>query len=328
MAKQKTSGTRKKALTTKDLGVYINLLTDFGFKRVFGIKEVMIKFLNSVLDIEGGIVDLRYDNPEILGFSQYDRKAVYDLYCITGKDEHVIVEIQSAPQVYFIDRTLLYVARLLNAQSEKGKNWNFELPKIFSVNILDFTFEEAALPLGIKIKRIDENKYVSKVRLMDCDTKEVFYDKLTFLYIELPCFTKELEDLKTFFEQLVYVIKNLHKLNNMPEKLRNDEIFEIIFEIAKIARMTREDVNNYLKDLNNTAYFVRSTSMNIVRNEIRTRDNIIAQRDNIIAQRDNIIAQRDNIITQKDNIITQKDNTIAQKDNIIAEYERRYGVLK
>ena len=65
MAKQKTSGTRKKALTAKDLGVYINLLTDFGFKRVFSIKEVMLKFLNSVLDIEGGIVDLRYGNPEI-----------------------------------------------------------------------------------------------------------------------------------------------------------------------------------------------------------------------------------------------------------------------
>jgi len=326
MAKQKTSGTRKKALTAKDLGVYINLLTDFGFKRVFSIKEVMLKFLNSVLDIEGGIVDLRYGNPEILGFSQYDRKAVYDLYCITGKNEHVIVEIQSAPQVYFIDRTLLYAARLINAQTEKGKDWNFELPKIFSVNILDFTLEEAALPLGIKIKRIDENKYVSKVQLMDCDTlvlrkvqaKEVFYDKLTFVYIELPCFTKELEELKTFFEQLVFVIKHLHKLNDIPEKLRNDEVFVRLFEIAKIARMTQTEVSNYLKDLNNTAYFVRSTSMNIVRNEIRTLQNFIS------AEKE--AHQRTRI--EKDNVIVQHVNAIAQKDNIIAEYERRYGVLK
>jgi len=115
MAKKATSRTRKKALTAKDLGVYINLLTDFGFKRIFGIKEVMIKFLNAVLDIEGGIKDLRYGNPEQLGVSQYDRKAVYDLYCITEKDEHIIVEIQSAPQVYFKDRVLTYVSRLINA---------------------------------------------------------------------------------------------------------------------------------------------------------------------------------------------------------------------
>jgi len=48
MAKNKTSRTRKKVLTVEDLGVYISLLTDFGFKRVFGIKEVMIKDLNNM----------------------------------------------------------------------------------------------------------------------------------------------------------------------------------------------------------------------------------------------------------------------------------------
>ena len=297
MAKTEVSRTRKKAVTAKDLGVYINLLTDFGFKRIFGIKEVMIKFLNTILDIEGGIKDLRYGNPEKLGFSQYDRKAVYDLYCITGKDEHIIVEIQSASQVHFKDRTLLYASRLINAQSEKGKNWNFELPEMYSVNILDFTFEEALLPLGIEIKRTEENKYVSKVQLIDCDTKELFYDKLTFIYIELPRFTKELNDLKTFFEQWIFIIKHLHELNDLPEKFRKDEVFEKLFEIAQIARMTKNEVNNYLKDLNN---------MNIVRNEIRTRDNIIKNHVNTIAK---------------------KDSTIAEQCNIIAEYERRYGVL-
>jgi len=290
MAKTGTSRTRKKALTAKDLGVYISLLTDFGFKRAFGVKEVMLKFLNSVLDIEGGIVDLRYGNPEILGFSKDERKAVYDLYCITGKDEHIIVEIQSAPQLNFIDRTLWYVARLINKQSEKGKDWNYELSKIYSINILDFSFEEAAMPLGKEIKRTSTKKYVSKVKLIECDTGEVFYDKLTFVFIELPNFTKELKNVKTFFEQWIYIIKNIHKLKNVPKKFRNDEVFEKLFEIAKIARMTKKEVDNYLKDLNN---------MNIVKNEIRARDNIIAQ----------------------------KDNALKKANAKIAEYERRYGVL-
>jgi len=305
MAKPKTSGTSRKALTTKDLGVYINLLTDFGFKRAFGIKEVMLRFLNSVLDIEGGIVDLRYDNPEKLGSSKDDRKAVYDLYCVTGKDEHIIVEIQSAPQVYFKDRTLGYVARLIDQQRVKGKGWNFKLPRIYSINILDFSFEEATKPSGEEKERTKVKKIVSRVKLIDCDTGEIFYDKLTFIYIELPQFTKELKNVKTFFEQWVYIIKNLHKLKNVPKKFRNDEVFEKLFEIAKIARMTTKEVNNYLKDLDN---------MNIVKNEIRTLQNFISERDNVIAQKDNTIAQ--------------KDSAIAQKDNIIAEYERRYGVLK
>jgi len=277
MAKKATSKTRKKALTVKDLGVYINLLTDFGFKRVFGIKEVMIKFLNTVLDIEGGIKDLRYGNPEQLGFSQYDRKAVYDLYCITGKDEHIIVEIQSAPQVYFKDRVLTYISRLINSLSEKGKDWNYKLPKVYSVNILDFSFEEALMPLNLEINRMNENKFVSRVQLIDCDTKELFYDKLTLVFIELEKFTKEFHELKTFFEQWIFIIKHLHELNDLPEEFRNDEVFEQLFETAKIAKMTKEEVSNYLKDLNN---------MNIVRNEIRGLRNIISERDNALAQKD------------------------------------------
>jgi len=42
----------------QDLRVYINLLTDFGFKRVFEIKEVMLDFLNMVLEIQQGVACL------------------------------------------------------------------------------------------------------------------------------------------------------------------------------------------------------------------------------------------------------------------------------
>ena len=148
------------------------------------------------------------------------------------------------------------------------------------------------MPLGVEMLRTSyavqvesagENKYVSRVKLINYDTGKVFYDKLTFVYIELPNFTKELKDVKTFFEQWVYIIRHLHKLKDMPKKFRNDEIFEKLFEIAKIARMTKKEVDTYLKDLNN---------MNIVKNEIRARDNIIAQRDNTIAVQGNTIAQQ------------------------------------
>ena len=49
--------------------------------------------------------------------------------------------------------------------------------------------------------------------------------------------------------------------------MRN-EIFEKIFEMAKIAQMNRNEVNRYLKSLND---------MNIVRNEIKRRDRALAE---------------------------------------------------
>ena len=67
-------------------GVYINPLTDFGFKRIFGTeanKDLLIDFLNTVLHLEDGIKELSYTNPERHGRKKTDPKVVFDLHCIT-----------------------------------------------------------------------------------------------------------------------------------------------------------------------------------------------------------------------------------------------------
>ena len=49
---------------------YISLLTDFGFKRIFGTapnKELLICFLNSLFDGKQVIKDVKYLNNEHLG---------------------------------------------------------------------------------------------------------------------------------------------------------------------------------------------------------------------------------------------------------------------
>ena len=145
---KKTTPLKPKAVkaNAKDLSVYVNLLTDFGFKRVFGIKEVMLNFLNAVLDIEGGITDFTYGNVEILGLTKEDRKAIYDLICVTGKGERIIVEIQSIRQDYFKDRILFYASLLIQEQNIQGRivddEWDFRLYPVYSVNILRFCFKK------------------------------------------------------------------------------------------------------------------------------------------------------------------------------------------
>jgi len=57
----------------------INLLTDFGFKRIFGEeanRDLLIDFLNFVLNIDGSIKKLKYGNPEKQGQEIKNRKAV------------------------------------------------------------------------------------------------------------------------------------------------------------------------------------------------------------------------------------------------------------
>jgi predicted transposase/invertase (TIGR01784 family) len=307
-AARKVSRTEKpkKRPKVKDLGVYVNLLTDFGFKRIFGIKEVMLHFLNTVLasDIKGAIIDLHYENVERLGSIESDRKAIYDLICTTGTGEHIIVEMQAVWQEHFKDRILSYVAQLIQDQNVKGEDWDFELPPIYSINLLNFTFDRA--------DTLTE-KYASYVQLIDRDTHHVFYNKLTFVYVELPRFTKELSELKTFFEQWMFIIRFLHGLEEIPESFRN-EIFETIFEEAKIARMTKEEKKKYFKSLKNLK------NMDIVKIELNKAYKKLEARDNVIAAMSKDLASRDNVIASRDNVI-------AAKDSIIAEYRRRFGAL-
>jgi predicted transposase/invertase (TIGR01784 family) len=100
---------------------------------------------------------------------------------------------------------------------------------------LDFVFEE---------DKTERKKYRYNVKLTDIDTCKVFYDKLTFIYLEMPKFNKSVEELETRFEKWLYVLRNLNKLDRIPERLR-ERIFERLFEVAEVAKFTREELLSY-----------------------------------------------------------------------------------
>ena len=328
MTKVKGKETGKKTVSqnTDKPSKYINPLTDFGFKYLFGVKELLIDFLNGILDIESGIVDLTYDNTERIPHSDEERIARFDLHCTTGKGEHVIIEMQNASQDFFKDRTVYYATFPIQEQAPKGdKNWIFKLQPVYSVNIVNFRIKDIK-PDGTKKAKITEpdGKYITNVQLIDRDTGEVFYKKLTFVYLELPLFTKKENELKTSIEQWTFVLKHLPDLIEVPEVLQND-VFEKLFQIAEIAKLPAKNRKEYNRSLKNYRDMM---------NSITQRDQKIAQRDHIIAQRDQKIAQRDHIIAQRDQKIAQRDQKIAHitqdnkaKDKIIADLQRQLRFL-
>lgn len=91
---------------------YINLFTDYGFKRLFGEepnKDLLKSFLNELLKEEQGeIVDLTYLKNEHLGTNELNRRAIFDLYCTNEHGEKFIVELQKTKQKFFKDRTVYY----------------------------------------------------------------------------------------------------------------------------------------------------------------------------------------------------------------------------
>jgi predicted transposase/invertase (TIGR01784 family) len=218
---------------------YINPFTDYGFKRLFGEepnKDLLLDFLNELLQSEQGhIKELTYLKSDRLGSSEEERKAIFDLYCENDKGEKFIVELQKTKQKFFKDRTVYYSSFPIRESARKGSDWDFELNAIYTVAILDFVFDE---------DKNQEDKYLYNVKLSDIETNKVFYDKLTFVYLEMPKFNKTIKELKTRFDKWMYIIRNLNKLDRIPDELR-EGIFERLFDIAEIAKFTPLEVRTY-----------------------------------------------------------------------------------
>ena len=213
---------------------YINPYTDFGFKKLFGTamnKELLISFLNALLvDKEKPITDIHYLNTEHLGEYAGNRSSIFDVYCRAEDGSHFIVEMQKGQQHYFKDRTVYYAASVIREQAPKGE-WDYRLQDVYTVSILNFTLPESKFP---------EDSYRHEVVLMDKEFKEVFYDKLTFIYLEMPKFNKTEDELSNLFEKWMFVLKNLYRLLERPVALQ-ERVFENLFKAAEIAYFTPEE---------------------------------------------------------------------------------------
>jgi predicted transposase/invertase (TIGR01784 family) len=218
---------------------YINPFTDYGFKKLFGTeinKDLLIDFLNQVLPERHHIQDLSYTPTEKLGATETDRKAIFDLYCTSPSGERFIVEVQKAKQNYFKDRSVYYSTFPIQEQAKKG-NWDYQLAAVYTIGILDFVFDDD--------RHMEQVRHEVKLKDQHC---QVFYDKLTFIYLEMPNFKKTEAELETNFDKWMYVLKHLPYLQNRPAALQ-ERIFQKLFEAAEIARFAPEEKARYEESL-------------------------------------------------------------------------------
>ena len=222
---------------------YFNPFTDFGFKKIFGEepnKALLIDFLNELLrSEERTIVDLEYLTNEQLGHAPTVRRAVFDIHCRNQDGEHFIVEMQKTRQKYFKDRSLYYATFPIRNQGKAPGDWDFQLQRVYMVGVLDFVFDE---------DEDEPEKFRYDVKLTDIDTNKVFYDKLSFIYLEMPKFNKGPTELESHFEKWLYALKNMPALDAVPDTLR-EEVFLQLFRTAEIAQFSETEYLAYLDSL-------------------------------------------------------------------------------
>lgn len=129
----------------------------------------------------GQIVDLTYLKTEQLGVTDIDRKAIFDLYCENEKGEKFHCRTSKIEtRTSLEDRTVYYSIFPIREQAKRA-DWDYELKAVYTIAILDFVFDS---------DKNDPEKFRYDVKLSEIETKKVFYDKLTFIYLEMPKFNK------------------------------------------------------------------------------------------------------------------------------------------
>lgn len=224
---------------------YINPFTDYGFKRLFGeppSKALLLDFLNELLkDKEGEIKDLQYLPTENLPLNIGNRKAIFDIYCTNDKGEHFIVEMQKAEQRYFKDRMVFYSTFPIQSQAkDKGVNWDFKLQNVYTIGILDFVFRD---------DNEAEDQYLYEGKVTNQHSGKVMFDSPTYIFLVMPKFKKQLHELQTKFDKWLYVLKNIERLDRIPEKIQ-EKIFSEFFRKAEIAKLDQQEYRQYQGSLN------------------------------------------------------------------------------
>ena len=209
---------------------------DIAFKKIFGDenhKEVLISFLNAVLDFQGEqtIIDVELANPYQVPKIEALKETILDIKATNQKQEHFIVEMQKKDLGDFTKRSLYYTAKAYVNQLDAGKNYH-KLKKVYFIGLLNFTMFESG-------------SCISRHLILNQETNTQDLDDFEFCFIELPKFSTPLGELNTLLDKWLYFIKNAASLEMVPKELTGDKALEQAFDSAKMYNWNREEMDVY-----------------------------------------------------------------------------------
>lgn len=214
---------------------FADIKNDIAFRKIFGNenkKEILISFLNAVLNLEGNkkIIWVEilnpYQFPKIAGL----KSSILDVRAKDKVGNSYIVEMQVTDKKGFDKRITFYSSKSYASQINLGDEYYKLKPTIF-IGILNFEY----------LKNPD---YLSRHAILDMKTYEQKLKDLEFYFIELPKFNKTEKELTNLVEKWIYFIKNAENLHVIPEGV-NDEGLKCAYQEADQHTWTKEEVEEY-----------------------------------------------------------------------------------
>jgi predicted transposase/invertase (TIGR01784 family) len=155
-----------------------------------------------------------------------------DVKAILNDNTKVIIEMQVLNVASFEKRILYNAAKNYSSQLKETQEYNLLNP-VIALTITDF----------IMFKEF--NKYESRFKLIEKEEFIEYSDDIELIFIELPKFNKELNNLQNIKEKWIYFIKNAGSLEYIPKNMTKE--IQKAFDIANTACMSEEELEAQLK---------------------------------------------------------------------------------
>ena len=215
---------------------FIDPRIDFAFKKIFGsedAKDILISFLESLLNLEGDrcIKELTLMDPFLAPRIKELKYSILDVKCKDHRGISYIVEMQVQKVSAFLKRIQYNAAKSYVHQVTRGDDYP-KLNQIIAITITNFPLFEGF------------DHPVSHHESMETITGKTYLREILHCFIELPKFTKSLEELSDILDQWIYFIKYAGSLQSVPEQIRAESIRHA-FERAMHANMSMEELELY-----------------------------------------------------------------------------------
>ena len=211
---------------------FLDVKTDYAFKKVFGTlenKPILIKFLNSIITFPDNnkIKDLTIVDPYNIPMLKGMKDTFVDVKAVLDNDTKVIVEMQVLNHQGFEKRVLYNAAKNYSVQLKRSDNYHLLNP-VIALSIVDFDMFEENKNVITNFKLLEKKQFIN------------YSDDIELIFIELPKFNKELNELEEITDQWIYFVKNAGDLDLIPNEL--DDTIKLALQSVNEATLTMEEL--------------------------------------------------------------------------------------
>ncbi len=216
---------------------FINPKTDYAFKKIFGSeqsKNILISFLNALI-YEGNstIEDLEIINPNLPPRVEGLKDTYLDVKAKLNDGTLIIIEMQVLNVQSFGKRVLFNAAKTYAFQLQRGEGYRMLKP-VIALTLTDFEMFPQRSP------------FTSRFVYREVSDGSLYPENdLELVFVELPKFTKELEQLETITDKWIYFIKYARSLDGIPENMDDTPELNHAFEIANQANLSPEELEDF-----------------------------------------------------------------------------------